>query len=151
MFELRGGFGRDFDELQREMERFLGHLSRGKHPVAVPAACGWRPAVDVYETPSEIVVLVEAAGVEEEEIEAQVDGRTLLIRGQRLPRVRSQRQTYHQLEIGFGPFERTIELPVPVDAERASASYQDGFLEIVLPKVEGVVGRRVTIKTEVPK
>lgn len=151
MLELRGGFGRDIIDLQREMERFLGHLAQGKRPLATLAACSWNPAIDVYETADEVVVLIEAAGVREEDVGIVLDGRTLLVHGQRRPRVRSQRPVYHQLEVGFGYFERALELPVPVDPDRARASYENGFIEIVMPKVDVTIGRRVDIKSRSSK
>lgn len=146
MIQLRGSFGGDFQEIQREMERFLEHLSHGKKPVSLPIACGWHPPVDMYETPHEVMVLVEAAGIRQEDVELLVDGRTLLIRGERPNRARGSLQVYHLLEIGCGLFERSIELPVPVDPERAEAHYENGFLEISLPKVDVAVSRRVNIK-----
>lgn len=94
----------------------------------------WIPAVDVYETEDKIVVLVDIAGVSKENIDLTFQENKLLIRGTRPVRSYSNPEIYYQMEINFGPFERIIQLPCPVDAERAEAVYKEGFLEIVLPK-----------------
>ncbi len=94
----------------------------------------WIPAVDVYETEDKIVVLVDIAGVNKENIDLTFQENKLLIRGTRPVRSYSNPEIYYQMEINFGPFERIINLPCPVDAEKAEAIYKEGFLEIVLPK-----------------
>ena len=92
------------------------------------------PAADVYETAEEVIVLVEIAGISGEEIELDLDGRTLVIRGQRRPLPAKPRRTYSQMEIAHGAFKRELLLPSEVDAEHAAAAYKDGVLEVVLPK-----------------
>jgi len=132
------GFRRDwlssFDSMQREMEQLLDHFASRKPPLVRFSPWAWEPAVDLYETPEEVVVLAEMAGVREEDFEIVVDGNTLVVRGERGELRASSKRTYYQMEISKGPFERCILLPVAVDANGIRASYQDGILEIVLPK-----------------
>ena len=103
------------------------------------------PAVDIYETADQIVVLVEVAGIPEQQIELAVDGTTLTFRGERKPLGGRPKRTYLQMEISHGRFQRELELPSPVNAEDASAVYSDGILEITLPKASPVTHRHLRI------
>lgn len=93
----------------------------------------WRPPTDVYETEEAIVVRVEIAGMHESDFSIVLDGRYLTIRG--LRQDVSERRAYHQMEIRYGEFSVDIEIPVTIDAENVQATYQNGFLKIILPKV----------------
>ena len=97
----------------------------------------WQPAADVYETEGSIVVRLELAGVRGSEISVTVDGDILRIRGVRRPRVDSDAQRLHQMEIASGPFER----------DRVTASLEEGLLRVVLPKKPSGP-RRIGIETE---
>jgi len=145
------GFRRDWlfdiDSMQREMEQLLDHFASRKPPSVRFSPWAWEPAVDLYETPDEVVVMVELAGVGEEDFEIIVDGNTLAVRGERREPSATGKRTYYQMEISKGPFERSILLPVAVDVDATRASYQDGILEIVLPKRQGGRTHRVKIRT----
>ena len=92
----------------------------------------WRPPTDVYETEERLVVIVEIAGMRDEDLEVAVQDNLLLISGSRSDSV--ERKAYHQMEIPFGKLSVGIELPSQVDTENAIAEYKDGFLTIQLPK-----------------
>ena len=92
----------------------------------------WSPPTDVYETEERVIVKMEVAGIREEDFEVAVENNILIISGFR-PDL-NERRAYHQMEIRFGRFEIAIELPVPVEVEKAAAEYKDGFLTINLPK-----------------
>jgi HSP20 family protein len=91
----------------------------------------WSPPTDFYETEDAYVVRVEIAGMQEDNFEVTVENNILLIKGVR-PDV-SERRAYHQMEIRFGKFATAVGLPGPVDLERATAEYKDGFLTVTLP------------------
>lgn len=133
-------FDRDWlgsiDSMQREMERLLNYLISSKPPSVYFAPRAWEPAIDIYEKEREIVVLVELAGVKQDEIEVIIERSTLVVRGVRASTTSQCPKTYHQMEIHHGPFERGILLPAPVEVEQAKASYENGLLEIVLPKLQ---------------
>jgi HSP20 family protein len=93
----------------------------------------WSPPTDVYETEAACVVKMEVAGMRDEDFEVAFEQNVLVIRGQR-PDL-NERRAYHQMEIRFGRFEMAVEIPVVVDLERAQAEYKDGFLVVLLPKV----------------
>jgi HSP20 family protein len=100
----------------------------------------WAPLVDIFETESDLLIKCEIAGVTPEDLHVTLsaDDRVLTIAGMRSePKdSRSRRRRCHQLEIYYGPFERSITLPedVAIDRERLSADYKSGFLVVQLPK-----------------
>ncbi len=120
--------------MQKEMERWLNYLGSSKPPSGRFARM-WEPAVDVYETATEVVVLMELAGVKQSDIEVVVEDNTLVVRGQRRDATPGAKKTYYQMEIHRGPFERGVLLPAEVDPNRTRASFEDGILEVVLPKL----------------
>jgi HSP20 family protein len=125
------------------MERYLAHFHRtGKRPTIVftqhaqPTPI-WTPAMDMYETDSALVVVLDLAGVDPAETEVDSEPQLLRVRGvrrERLSGAPGEQRTYHALEIAYGRFERTLRLPAGVDTSQAQATYRDGLLEITLPK-----------------
>jgi HSP20 family protein len=95
---------------------------------------GFSPNVDVYYCgdPQRAVVKVDLAGVTLSEVGIEVSGRHLAIIGERQLQ-ETKGRVYQQVEIPSGPFRRVVELTVEVDADRASATYEDGVLRIDLP------------------
>lgn len=94
----------------------------------------WRPPTDVYEREEDLVVRVEVAGMNDSDFSISLDQNILLIRGVR-PDV-TERRAYHQMEINFGEFLTGVELQAPIDTERVTAEYQNGFLWVFLPKTQ---------------
>jgi len=132
--------------MQKEMERLLVYLGNSKPP-SVHFARMWEPAVDVYTTATEVVVQMELAGVVQDEIEIVVDGDVLTVRGNRREAAVRSGRSYYRMEIHRGPFERAIRLPARVDPGATQASYSDGLLEIVLPKLKRERTLRVDVKS----
>ncbi len=93
----------------------------------------WSPPADVYETDESFVIKVEIAGMRDEDFEVAVENNLLMIAGYRPDQ--NERRAYHQMEIMFGKFELTFELPTHIEMEDATAQYKDGFLMIVFPKM----------------
>ncbi len=136
-----------FADFEQTHQRFVRAWQQGLGPPGSPHFCPpvIEPAADVYETAESVVVVVEIAGVNPDEIEISVQGKSLTVRGERLDRQHHLSRLYHQMEICCGLFERSVALPAEVDPERASATYSDGILAIVLPKVQRQVARQVRI------
>jgi HSP20 family protein len=108
---------------------------------------GFSPNVDVYYCgePQRAIVKVDLAGVDLSEVGIEVSGRHLAIAGERHMQ-ETEGRVYQQIEIPSGSFRRVVELQVEVDAERASATYEEGILRIELPlRDPGANTRRVPI------
>jgi HSP20 family protein len=107
----------------------------------------WEPATDVVETENEIVIIVEVPGMNGRDIDVVTDGKILKVSGTRKNITPQERKQFHKLEIQVGPFERIIELPIPVDHSNVSAQYEKGILNIRLRKLaEQKRVRRVEIE-----
>jgi len=135
----------DLDQIHERLERAYQRIFGG--PPGAPNFCApfTEPPVDVYDTTDEVVVLMEIAGIPDEEVEIEVDGREMVIRGERKPLSGRPQRRYSQMEITHGPFQRTIYLPSEVNPEQATAVYKDGVLEIALPKAAPARGTHVRI------
>ncbi|HVP04480.1 MAG TPA: Hsp20/alpha crystallin family protein [Dehalococcoidia bacterium] len=103
------------------------------------------PPVDVFETRTDVVVSVEIAGIMDEEVEVIVEGRLMIIRGQRRALSGPAERAYHLMEIGHGPFQREIQLPCEVNPEELRDVYKDGILQISVPKAQTSRGRQLRI------
>ena len=121
--------------MQREVEWLIGEVVNRKPPMVRFSPRTWPPAIDIYETDEDVVVLVELAGIEQDEIEVLVQNNVIIVRGERRDIKQGVKRTYTQMEILWGPFERSIALPARVDTEKVEAFYKAGFLEVVLPKL----------------
>jgi len=97
---------------------------------------GWRPNVDVYETVSSVELVLDLAGVDEDDVELQLSESVLVVEGQRRLNVSDPGAMYHVAGIRQGPFRVEVTLPAPVDPERVEARYERGLLRISLPKRE---------------
>ena len=103
----------------------------------------WRPPTDVYETESGVVVKVEVAGMSEQDFAISLSNRSLRISGTRHDPDR--KQAYLQLEIPYGHFCTEVFLPHAVAYDEIEATYESGFLTVVLPRAEV---RHVPIKDQ---
>ena len=92
----------------------------------------WGPPTDLYEIEAAYVVRVEVAGMRKQDFSIQMENNYLVISGSRPDK--PERRAYHQMEVRFGEFNTVVAIPGPVDAENASAEYEDGFLVVNLPK-----------------
>jgi HSP20 family protein len=136
----------DFARMRRQMDQMLGDPWTRTRYVSRRSS-GFSPNVDVYYCgdPQRAVVKVDLSGVELGEVGIEVSGRHLAIVGERALQ-ETEGRVYQQIEIPTGPFRRVVELQVEVDAERASATYEDGVLRIELPlRDPGESTRRVPI------
>ena len=93
----------------------------------------WSPPTDVYETDASFVVRLEVAGMRQSDFSIDVENNFLVISGARSES--PERRTYRQMEIRFGEFSTAIEIPAGADVSKAQADYEDGFLNIVMPKI----------------
>jgi len=147
MIQFRREWITNIEMMQQEVNRLLDYFSGSKPPTIRFSSRVWEPAIDLYETDDALIVTVELAGVRESEMEIQVERNTFTIRGERRkPLPAGGRGAYFQMEIASGPFERTITLPMAIDAAGARASYGDGLVEVILPKVKEKRTVRVEVK-----
>jgi HSP20 family protein len=120
------------DTFQSEMNRFFdGFFGRGGN-----GARRWIPAMDLAETDEELVLTADLPGMSEEDIAIEVKDNVLAITGERKDERKESARGFHRAERSFGRFSRTLALPRGVDAQHVSAKFDQGVLEVHIPKPE---------------
>lgn len=127
-------FARDFDDSSSESERSFEELFHSMKPLFTLSNQVFQPAVDIYETPDQVIVRIEIAGVEKDDFSVELSRTAVRIRGVRKELTRKRDAAYRLAEIQYGPFERILRLPRAVDPEVTSTVYKSGFLELHLAK-----------------
>ena len=136
---------RDTNSMQDRISRLFGDISRqtGGDETAWGA---WAPPVDIFEKDECLVLKAELPGMQEKNIDVQVENGILTLRGERVREDEVGNENFHQVERFYGSFTRTFALPTTVDVPKIHASYKDGVLEVVLPKAETAKAKRIEIK-----
>jgi len=128
--------------MNRLFDSFFGR------PTAVATGAGahaWAPVFDMYETKDELVLNVELPGIREKDVSVSITGDILTVKGERAFNQEQKDENYFHLERVYGKFERSIQLPLPVQADRVKATYRDGVLEVRLPKADEVKPKEIKI------
>jgi HSP20 family protein len=110
-------------------------FSKRRISIAKEHDAHWAPNIDVYCTDSGLVIKVELAGMQRENLELTVEGNKLRISGQRPDGCRSPQCKFLVMEINYGAFESLIEVPEGCDLSLGKAVYQNGFLRVDVPFV----------------
>lgn len=141
---------REFHNIRELLEMLMSEHTPAKHRIKLGAGFGWSPPTDVFETETEVIIMVDIAGMSRREINVVTDGTILTIQGVRGETAPPGKKHFHKMEIQVGPFQRLIQMPVPVDSGRVFTNYSNGLLEIRLKKTfeEGESGGKKTIEVE---
>jgi HSP20 family protein len=138
---------RDILHLQERMNRlFEESVSRGLLESLAVGSADWTPLCDVLETPEAFVVVMELPGVEQDDVEIQVDGSEVVIRGERRLPGPARPESYQRMERSYGAFSRRVLLTDDVDPARVTAQFQDGLLRLELPRAHPAAARRVRVE-----
>ncbi len=143
---------RDIFTLEQEMSdltnRFFGSgwftpLVRGTNGHT------WTPAVDVFSRDGNLVIRAELPGIDpEKDVDITMQDGVLYIRGERRHEERTERDNYYRYESSYGSFQRAVPLPEDVKEDEIQASYQNGILEVVVPKAgELTSAKKIPIST----
>lgn len=113
-----------------------------------PAEGGATLAMDVYETGDALVVTAPVPGIKPEEVEITITGNSLTVQGETRAEERSEQGSYLRQEVRYGSFQRTMDLPVDVQADKAEAVFENGMLTLTLPKAEQVKPKSIKINVK---
>jgi len=138
----------DSRHIQEEMDLLFNHFYELRYPPMLISERIWRPPMDVYETDNEVLIVIEVAGMRNEDFNITVKDDVLTIQGQRMMGEEQRKAYYRNMEINFGPFERNVYLPQSANTNDISASYRDGFLVIKVGKGPRKLPQELTIKIE---
>ena len=137
---------RDLYSLQDQLFRTFGRAYR--EPGAQqeqPLAATWQPLVDIYEDAEGITLSAELPAVDAKDVDIQVEGNTLTLKGERKLEKEEKRDMYHRIERTYGAFSRSFTLPNTVDVEHISAESKDGVLKVFLPKRPETKPRQIKV------
>lgn len=128
---------REPNSLDRLMAEFLGDKNELR--------AGWAPPVDIKETGTEINIQADLPGMSPDDIEIEMVGEALSIRGKREFSADERKDDYVRRERFFGTFQRTFTLGTRVKPDQISATFKDGVLTVVVPKADEVQPRKISI------
>jgi HSP20 family protein len=134
---------RGLSTLQGQFNRLFSDSFRNQADES--ALTTWAPAVDIYETPNELVVKADLPDVNEQDIDVRVENNLLTIRGERKFEKSVSEDNYLRVERTYGAFSRSFSLPNTVNAEAIGAEYKNGVLTVTLPKREESKPRQVKV------
>ena len=134
---------RGFATLQDQVNRLFSESFRTHGEES--ALTTWAPAVDIYETPNELVVKADLPDVNEKDIDIRVENNLLTIRGERKVEKSVSEENFLRVERTYGSFSRSFSLPNTVNAEAINADYKNGVLTVTLPKREESKPRQVKV------
>lgn len=104
------------------------------------------PSVDVIDRDNDVVVRAELPGVDKKDLDVSATDTTVTIKGSTTREEKEERENYYRREMSRGAFARTVPLPVSVEGEKARASFNNGILEVVIPKAETSKRRRISVE-----
>lgn len=131
-------------DIQQEMNRLFDSFF-GRPSAVATVERMWLPLSDMWETKDDVCVSFELPGVREQEVNVSITGDMLTVRGERKWERDVKEEGVHRLERVYGKFERSVPLPMPVQADKVKATYREGVLEIRLPKAEEVKPKEIKI------
>jgi HSP20 family protein len=132
------------NDVFEDFDRMVNSLMRPTYANTV----GFLPTCDINETKEHYLVSFDMPGLKKEDIKIEVQGNTLSISGERQRELKeSNSEAAIRHERAYGKFERTFELPNSINAEKIEAHYENGVLNVALPKAEAAKGRTVQIQS----
>jgi len=130
----------DLLAIQDEMNQVFGRARQGQ------GGRVWAPALAISERNDAYVVTVEVPGVKADDLDITLEDGLLTIQGERQFTSESSEQQYHRVERRYGSFRRSITLPSQVKADAIEASFENGVLEVVVPKAEEAKPKKITVR-----
>src|SRR5688572_5957590 len=130
-FQAARGFGVKSNRMAKSFNRHFQFLGSSKN---VQSGRLWLPAADVFQTEDGWLVKVELAGVSAEDIEIDIQGKSLYIAGCRKDKSCAVGMSYHQMEITYSRFEKTLEFPASIEGAKVEHNFENGLLIIHLKK-----------------
>jgi HSP20 family protein len=137
---------RELSSLQSEMNRLFNTFFDPPTPGNGGSARRWVPSMDLAETDTHFVLRADLPGLTEEDVSIELEDNVLTVAGERKAEHEAKKEGYYRVERSFGQFRRSLTLPEGVDAESIAATFDNGVLEVRIPKPEERKPHRVAIK-----
>ncbi len=124
----------------RALEKELDHLFYGE------SSASWVPAIDLRETKEAYVIEADLPGLKREDIEVSVVDDVVTLKGERKSETERTEDGYHYAERRHGRFERSFRLPAGVDTAKVTAQFEQGVLNVTLPKPEAAKPKQIEVR-----
>ena len=135
---------RDIDTLHSDVDRLFDAFFQGR-PANGSAGRAWTPAMDLVETEDELVLRADLPGMKEDDVEVEIKDGVLTVSGERRSEHEDKNEGYYRVERSFGSFSRSLSLPDGIDPDQVNANFEDGVLEVHVPKPAETKPHRVQI------
>lgn len=142
MYPTRRNIG---DIAGEDMRRLLSWALEAGQPGSVRRG-SWLPALDIFETEEAITVIVDLPGVRSENLDVTVEEGVLVISGMRQSTA-TQDANYHRIERPVGEFQRSVQLPRKVEADKITAKFDEGVLTVRIPAPEAPKARKIAVSS----
>lgn len=144
------------EEIEHWLERFMDDMWRRPFPslfgrerwLPIRPLSIRMPSLDVYEEKDSVVVKAELPGMKKEDVEVNLVGENLTIKGEKKEDKEVKEDDYYRRERSYGSFLRTVTLPCEVKSDEIKASFKDGVLEIRMPKTEEAKKKSIPVKID---
>ncbi len=144
------------EDIEHWMERFMDDMWRRPFPslfgrdrwLPIRPSSIRMPSLDVYEEKDSVVVKAELPGMKKEDVEVNLVGANLTIKGEKKEDQEVKEDDYYRRERSYGSFLRTVALPCEVKSDEIKASFKDGVLEIRMPKTEEAKKKSIAVKID---
>jgi HSP20 family protein len=140
---------RAFEEMEDMMDRWMSArpfgLTRRRAPTNGHA---WSPSIELVEKGDKYLVKAELPGVSKEDVDISMSENVLTIKGERKESQDVMDEEVEYCEITYGSFSRSLTLPTKVDADKINATYENGILEVTLPKAMAAMPKKIEVKTK---
>jgi HSP20 family protein len=122
----------DLFDVQKQMNKYFSpEFSAAQKDIAA-----WRPRVDVRESEKEFVIHAELPGLAKDQVNVELDKGVLTISGERKFEKKDEKEQFHRIERSYGKFQRSFAVPEGLDPNNIQATFNDGVLEVTMPKPE---------------
>jgi HSP20 family protein len=136
---------RDLDLLEDRMHRMFQTMPTWE---TAAEAFTWAPRVDLADEDGHFVLTAELPGIESEDVDIEVEGNVLTIRGEKKIEHEHKDERVHIAERRYGSFERTFTLPSSADPERVEADFHQGILKLQIAKRPEARGRKIEVRAK---
>lgn len=130
----------EFTTLQNEFNKVFANSLVNKEPE------GWNPSVDLSETKDGYKIKADIPGINKEDIDISYDDKKLTIKGERKISEIQEDENFYKKEISYGSFQRIVYLGQDIDTENIKATYNNGVLELNIPKAERAKSKKIVLE-----
>ena len=139
---------RDLWRVRTDLDRLFNQLfSRTQEGDEYPEV-DWSPHLDIAENDSNFIINVELPGLKQDDITITIQNDVLALKGEKTVEKDSKNHNYHLCERSYGNFVRSFRLPNHINSEKIDASFKDGILTLILPKLEETKPKQIEIKAK---